>query len=131
MSLFKMWEDAFINKKLPKEWSKWDSFRSWAIKNNYKAEYGYKGEFTPEGCLKAMPDYVEESSRSTVANLFNIPKEILSKSSDEYAAWLDKNGTVESLKKFAADSNIDLGKVKTKKEIIEIIIRAGEKNGQD
>jgi hypothetical protein len=126
MSLFKMWENAFKIGKLPDEWEKWDSFRSWAIKNNYKAEYGYKGEFTPEGCLKAMPEYVEESSNATVANLFNIPEEILSKSSNEYAAWLDKNGTVESLKKFAADSNINLGKVKTKKEIIEIIIKAGE-----
>lgn len=57
MSLFKMWEDALKAGKLPKEWAKWDSFRAWAIKNKYKAEYGYKGEFTPEGCLKAMPDY--------------------------------------------------------------------------
>lgn len=59
MSLIKMWEEAYVAKKLPEEWNKWDNFRTWAIANRYKAEYGYKGEFNPEGCLKAMPGYTE------------------------------------------------------------------------
>lgn len=130
MSLFKMWEDAKINNKIPNEWAKWDSFRAWAIENNYKAEYGFKGAFTPEGCLKAMPGYVEKTS-ITVEDVFGIPKGILDKSSNEYAVWLENNSTVETLKKFAADSNIDISKAKNKKEIIEIIIKAGEGIGQD
>ena len=130
MSLFKMWEEASRAGKLPEEWIKWDDFRSWAIENNYKAEYGYNDEFNPEGCMKAMPDYVE-SSKNTAAKLFSVPEEILNKPSGEYAVWLDVNGTVESLKKFAADSNIDIGKAKLKKEIIEIIVKAGEKSGQN
>jgi hypothetical protein len=60
MSLFKMWEETKMNKKLPQEWDNWCDFRTWAIANRYKAEYGYKGEFNPEGCLKAMPGYKEE-----------------------------------------------------------------------
>lgn len=59
MTLFKMWENAYINKTLPPEWPIWEEFRTWAINNRYKAEYGYKGEFNPQGCLKAMPDYSE------------------------------------------------------------------------
>jgi len=59
MTLFKMWENAYIDKTLPPEWETWGACRAWAIENNYKIEYGYKGEFSPEGCLKAMPGYVE------------------------------------------------------------------------
>ena len=53
MSLFKIWQ----SEKKPKEWQELEDFRSWAIENRYKAEYGYKGEFTPNSLLKAMPDY--------------------------------------------------------------------------
>ena len=53
MSLFKIWQ----SQKKPKEWQEWEDFRSWAIENRYKAEYGYKGEFAPNSLLKAMPDY--------------------------------------------------------------------------
>lgn len=111
MSLFKMWEDAFINKKLPKEWNKWDNFRSWAITNRYKAEYGYKGEFSLEGCLKAMPKTESGVSQSWKETIFDV------------------NGTVENLKKYAAKSNIDLGKARTKKEIIDAIMKVGEDIG--
>jgi hypothetical protein len=50
-----MWENAYKNKALPKEWTRWEDFRAWVLANQYKAEYGYKGEFTPDGCLKAIP----------------------------------------------------------------------------
>ena len=60
MTLFKMWEEKYAKNKLPTEWPIWEDFRTWAINNRYKAEYGYKGEFSPQGCLKAMPDYKEE-----------------------------------------------------------------------
>jgi hypothetical protein len=63
MTLFKMWENAYINKTLPPEWPIWEAFRTWAINNRYKAEYGYKGEFSPEGCLKAMPEPEETQDR--------------------------------------------------------------------
>ena len=59
MSLFKTWEEHYINGTLPKEWPIWEDCRTWAINNRYKMEYGYKGEFSPDGCLKAMPGYVE------------------------------------------------------------------------
>ena len=67
MTLFKMWENAYINKTLPPEWPIWEDFRTWAINNRYKAEYGYKGEFSPQGCLKAMPGYVEPTPTAITA----------------------------------------------------------------
>lgn len=66
MSLFKVWEEAHKNKKLPKEWRTWEKFRAWAIQNRYKPEYGYKGEFSLHGCLKAMPDYVEKIKEKVI-----------------------------------------------------------------
>lgn len=68
MSLFKMWEDAFVNKTLPTEWPIWEDFRTWAINNRYKSEYGYKGEFSPQGCLKAMPSY--EATQDSQTDIF-------------------------------------------------------------
>lgn len=58
-SLYKTWEEASIKKTIPSEWARWEDCRAWAIENRYKLEYGYKGEFSPQGCLKAMPGYVE------------------------------------------------------------------------
>ena len=58
-SLYKTWEESHKRKVLPPEWEKWEACRAWAIENRYKIEYGYKGEFSPQGCLKAIPGYVE------------------------------------------------------------------------
>lgn len=58
-SLYKNWEEAHRKKTLPSEWKTWEACRAWAIENRYKMEYGYKGEFSPQGCLKTMPGYVE------------------------------------------------------------------------
>ena len=58
-SLYKTWEEGHKRKALPPEWEKWESCRAWAIENRYKMEYGYKGEFSPQGCLKVIPGYVE------------------------------------------------------------------------
>ena len=62
-SLFKTWENAHSKKTLPPEWETWEACRAWAIENRYKTEYGYKGEFSPEGCLKAMPEQEETQDR--------------------------------------------------------------------
>jgi hypothetical protein len=77
MSLIKMWEEAYANKKLPEEWNKWDKFRAWAIANRYKAEYGYKGEFNPEGCLKAMPGYKEKLVGDNPVDVFKEPDAVI------------------------------------------------------
>ena len=66
-SLHKTWEEAHKKKALPPEWEQWESCRAWAIENRYKMEYGYKGEFNPQGCLKAIPGYVEPTSAAITA----------------------------------------------------------------
>jgi len=75
MTLFKMWENAYINKTLPPEWPIWEKCRTWAIINRYKAEYGYKGEFSPQGCLKAMPGYKEPDAAKDKSKKTPQPKE--------------------------------------------------------
>lgn len=66
-SLYKTWEEGHKGKSLPAEWEKWESCRTWAIENRYKMEYGYKGEFNPQGCLKAIPGYAEPTSIAITA----------------------------------------------------------------
>lgn len=58
-SLYRTWEEASKKRALPPEWDNWEDCRAWVITNRYKMEYGYKGEFSPQGCLKAIPGYVE------------------------------------------------------------------------
>ena len=58
-SLYRTWEEASKKRALPPEWDNWEDCRAWVITNRYKMEYGYKGEFSPQGCAKAMPGYVE------------------------------------------------------------------------
>ena len=108
MTARKMWNIARRNNKLPLEWSTWAEFRAWVNANGYKAEYGYKGEFSPENLLKSIPKTESDVSQSWKETIFDV------------------NGTVENLKKYAAKSNIDLGKARTKKEIIDAIMKAGE-----
>ena len=59
MSLFKIWKS-----EKSKEWKTWEDFRTWAINNRYKAEYGYKGEFKPDNLLKSMPGEKGEKDAS-------------------------------------------------------------------
>ena len=66
-SLYKTWEGAQKSKALPPEWDNWEDCRAWVITNRYKMEYGYKGEFSPQGCLKAIPGYAEPTSIAITA----------------------------------------------------------------
>jgi len=72
-----MWEEAKKDNKLPKEFERWEDLRTWAITNRYKAEYGYKGEFTPEGCLKAMPGYKEKLVGDNPVDVFKEPDAVI------------------------------------------------------
>lgn len=124
MSLFKMWEETKMNKKLPQEWDNWCDFRTWAIANRYKAEYGYKGEFNPKGCLKAMPDYKDG---------FDVDSVI----ADEFATEPDKTVykadfnslmrlKVDELKELAAKLGIEVGDNATKREMSNLIVERGQ-----
>lgn len=55
MTARQLWNDARKNNKLPPEWKTWAEFRAWVNANKYKADYGYRGEFTPECLLKEIP----------------------------------------------------------------------------
>ena len=77
MTLIQMWEEAKKDNKLPKEFERWEDLRTWAITNRYKAEYGYKGEFTPEGCLKAMPGYKEKLVGDNPVDVFKEPDAVI------------------------------------------------------
>lgn len=80
MSLFKTWEEHHKKKMLPPEWPIWEDCRTWAITNQYKSEYGYKGEFSPQGCLKAMPGYVQpdEHEKTIAQKAEDAKKQLLS-----------------------------------------------------
>lgn len=105
MSLFKTWEQHYINGTLPKEWPIWEDCRTWAINNRYKMEYGYKGEFSPEGCLKAMPGYVEPGNTEDVYDFDKLMRMKL-----------------DELKQLAINEGIKVGEAATKKEIANSII---------
>jgi len=98
MTLFKTWEQHYINGTLPKEWQTWGECRTWAINNRYKMEYGYKGEFTPEGCLKAMPGYKEKLVGDNPVDVFKEPDAVID--GDESK----KGGTKNASKKTNARS---------------------------
>ena len=110
MSLFKMWEETKMNKKLPQEWDNWCDFRTWAIANRYKAEYGYKGEFNPKGCLKAMPDYKSEPDKTVYKADFNSLMRL----------------KVDELKELAAKLGIEVGDNATKREMSNLIVERGQ-----
>lgn len=136
MTVFQMWEDARKQNTLPKEWARWVDFRTWVIANRYKAEYGYKGEFAPDSLLNAIPGYEakDEVDKTTgkcvvsaeeIATEFGVPAEILAKTPDTWAVWLETNGTVATLKKYAKEMNIELGGARTKREIATLICGGG------
>ena len=114
MTLIQMWEEAKKDNKLPKEFERWDDLRAWAITNRYKAEYGYKGEFTPEGCLKAMPvigvDLSSEPDKTVYKADFNSLMRL----------------KVDELKKLAAKLGIEVGDNATKREMSNLIVERGQ-----
>ena len=69
-------------------------FLHWATQNGYKAEYGYKGEFSPAGCSASIP-----SSKPDLASEF----------------------TLAQLKEMAEQRGIPLGDAKTKKDIAALL----------
>ncbi len=55
MSLYSIWLEAHDKGILAPEWNLAHNFLTWATANGYKPEYGYKGKFTPENLLVAIP----------------------------------------------------------------------------
>lgn len=133
MTARQMWNIARRNNQLPPEWGTWAEFRAWVNANRYKAEYGYKGEFSPQGCLKAMPEHAEKPvviTKENVAALFNIPPEILDNTSGEYVNYLTINFSFASLKKHAEEMGLDTKGLKSKREIANLIT-GGDQIGQN
>lgn len=55
LTLFDMWNAEKEKGKLPDNWRTYRDFLCWANENKYKVEYGFKGGFTIESCLAAIP----------------------------------------------------------------------------
>ncbi len=104
VTLWGTWEEHYIKGTLPPEWQSWGDCRNWSIENNYLIEYGYIGEFSQQGCLKAMPGYKSEGEAAA-----------------ERIAYLQENNTLAELKEIAANRGLDIEKSRTKKEIAAII----------
>ncbi len=96
-TIFAMWEDAYKRDALPTEWKIWESFRAWAIENEYKAEYGYNGRFGTESCLAAMPG-TREAEEKPIYRM-----------------------NLAELKQYAVENGIDIAGAETKKEIVALI----------
>lgn len=139
MTLFGMWESHYMKGTLPPEWLIWEDFRRWSIENNYKTEYGYKGEFSPQGCLKAMPGYADpgETQENSAENPDENPGDTSTSSDAEISTTeTPSEGNVQlsshsalakmkisELKEIAEGMKIDLARARarTKEQIIAVI----------
>lgn len=54
-TLYDMWSAGKAGGELPDTWRTYRDFMCWANENKYKVEYGFKGGFTIQGCLAAIP----------------------------------------------------------------------------
>lgn len=81
-SLYGIWLEAHNKGILAQEWRLAHIFIEWATANKYKAEYGYKGDFTPENLIKKIPEadkpkeqYNEAMCHMKVAELKELAEE--------------------------------------------------------
>lgn len=63
LTLFDMWNAEKEKGKLPDNWRTYRDFLCWANENKYKVEYGFKGGFTIENCLAAIPQPVIKAKK--------------------------------------------------------------------
>lgn len=112
MTARKMWNAARIRGNLPHEWNTWEKFRAWVNDNQYKASYGYQGEFTPENLLKAT-----RGSDKTTAT-----------TGGEFHSLMRMR--LDELKRLAIEKGFEINEAATKKEIATLIC-GGERVGQN
>lgn len=114
MTVHEMWNQAKRNNNLPSEWPTWPEFRTWVNNNRYKAEYGYKGEFNPEGCLRAIP--------VAGIDMSSLPDKTVYKA--DFNSLMRMK--LEELKELASKLGIDTTETSTKKEISTLIVERGQ-----
>jgi len=111
MSLYSLWLEAHDKGILAPEWKLAHNFLTWATANGYKPEYGYKGKFTSENLLAAIPGAIEASKE------FEESDKLLEGMDD---AALSKM-KVPELKELADKMEIDLKGITRKDDIIKAI----------
>lgn len=142
-SLYAIWLDAHEKNALPPEWALFIVFRSWAIENGYKAEYGYEGEFAADNLIAALPGATTAEPEDGSENDTGQAGQTINSEDDAGvngaaastttgsfitghldAEDLFKKLKLDELKKLAADMSIDIGDAETKRPIAELLAAA-------